>query len=117
MPQEEHPAAPSLPWRCGSVVIMGAVGLLSRGFLVGLSNLEVNGMDNFLKLLDERKDVQGRQRGLITGKSEAPRLNGAKQLARLTRSLMMAVSNHVSVYDVRPDAFAQRMHLATRLPC
>ncbi|KAF4314637.1 Lysophosphatidylcholine acyltransferase [Botryosphaeria dothidea] len=66
MPQEEHPAAPSLPWRCGSVVIMGAVGLLSRGFLVGLSNLEVNGMDNFLKLLDERKDVQGRQRGLIT---------------------------------------------------
>ncbi|KAK7713582.1 Lyso-phosphatidylcholine acyltransferase [Botryosphaeria dothidea] len=75
MPQEEHPAAPSLPWRCGSVVIMGVVGLLSRGFLVGLSNLEVNGMDNFLKLLDERKDVQGRQRGLIT------------------------VSNHVSVYD------------------
>ncbi|KAL1643877.1 Lyso-phosphatidylcholine acyltransferase [Diplodia intermedia] len=45
---------------------MGVVGLLSRGFLAGLSNLEVNGMDKFLQLLDERKDVQGRQRGLVT---------------------------------------------------
>ncbi|KAL1625170.1 Lyso-phosphatidylcholine acyltransferase [Neofusicoccum ribis] len=45
---------------------MGVVGLASRGFLAGLSNLEVNGMDGFFKLLDERKDVQGRQRGLIT---------------------------------------------------
>ena len=68
MAPEEQPAAPSLPWRCGSVAVMGVVGLLSRGFLAGLSNLEVNGMDKFLQLLDERKDVQGRQRGLVTGK-------------------------------------------------
>ncbi|KAF9637554.1 Tafazzin [Lasiodiplodia theobromae] len=66
MAPEEQPAAPSLPWRWGSVAVMGAVGLTCRGFLVGLSNLEVNGMDGFLKLLEERKDVQGRQRGLIT---------------------------------------------------
>ncbi|KAK8214563.1 hypothetical protein IWZ01DRAFT_500196 [Phyllosticta capitalensis] len=70
-----HPAAPSLPWRCGSVATMGIVGLLCRGFLSGLSNLEVNGLDKFLRLLDERKNVDGRQRGLIT------------------------VSNHVSVLD------------------
>ncbi|KAK8223468.1 hypothetical protein BKA81DRAFT_404396 [Phyllosticta paracitricarpa] len=54
---------------------MGIVGLLCRGFLSGLSNLEVNGMDNFLRLLDERRNVEGRERGLIT------------------------VSNHVSVLD------------------
>ncbi|KAK7519776.1 uncharacterized protein IWZ02DRAFT_421998 [Phyllosticta citriasiana] len=70
-----HPVAPSLPWRCGSVATMGIVGLLCRGFLSGLSNLEVNGMDNFLRLLDERRNVEGRERGLIT------------------------VSNHVSVLD------------------
>ncbi|KAK7516778.1 hypothetical protein IWZ03DRAFT_378998 [Phyllosticta citriasiana] len=70
-----HPMAPSLPWRCGSVATMGIVGLLCRGFLSGLSNLEVNGMDNFLRLLDERRNVEGRERGLIT------------------------VSNHVSVLD------------------
>lgn len=75
MAPEEQPAAPSLPWRWGSVAIMGAVGLTCRGFLVGLSNLEVNGMDRFLKLLEERKDVQGRQRGLITGEFCASRLN------------------------------------------
>ncbi|KAK7530254.1 uncharacterized protein J3D65DRAFT_640646 [Phyllosticta citribraziliensis] len=72
---QHHPPAPSLPWRCGSVATMGIVGLLCRGFLSGLSNLEVNGMDNFLRLLDERRSVEGRERGLIT------------------------VSNHVSVLD------------------
>jgi monolysocardiolipin acyltransferase len=54
---------------------MGAVGVLCRGFLLGLSNLETHGLDNFLELLDEREDVEGRERGLIT------------------------VSNHVSVLD------------------
>lgn len=72
MQPEEQPAAPSLPWRCGSVAVIGLVGLLSRGFLAGLSNLEVNGLDKFLKLLDEREDVDNRQRGLITGKLAHP---------------------------------------------
>jgi monolysocardiolipin acyltransferase len=46
---------------------MAMVGLLSRGFLHGLSRTEVNGLDGFLKLLDQRKNVEGRERGLITG--------------------------------------------------
>ncbi|KAJ4294160.1 Lyso-phosphatidylcholine acyltransferase [Kalmusia sp. IMI 367209] len=74
MQPEEQPAAPSGPWRAGSAFVMGAVGLLCRGFL-GLSKTEAHGLDNFLKLLDERENVEGRQKGLIT------------------------VSNHVSVLD------------------
>ncbi|KAF2804005.1 uncharacterized protein BDZ99DRAFT_426178 [Mytilinidion resinicola] len=75
MRPEEQPASPSLPWRTSSVFTMAVVGLLSRGFLYGLSRTETHGLDRFLKLLDERKDVEGRQRGLVT------------------------VSNHVSVLD------------------
>ncbi|KAF2144237.1 uncharacterized protein K452DRAFT_223839 [Aplosporella prunicola CBS 121167] len=75
--QQQHvrPAAPSAAWRAGSVATMGFIGLLCRGFLLGFSNLEVNGLEKFLALLDKRKDVEGRQRGLVT------------------------VSNHVSVLD------------------
>lgn len=42
-------------------------GGFSRLFLLGASRLEVNGLDNFLKLLDERADVDKRERGLLTG--------------------------------------------------
>ncbi|KAF2714756.1 hypothetical protein K504DRAFT_456948 [Pleomassaria siparia CBS 279.74] len=54
---------------------MATVGALCRGFLYGLSSTEVHGLEGFLELLDERRDVEGRERGLIT------------------------VSNHVSVLD------------------
>lgn len=63
---EEQPAAPSAPWRAGSAFVMGAVGLLCRGFLA-MSKTDTHGLDNFVKLLEEREDVEGRQRGLITG--------------------------------------------------
>ena len=49
--------------------MMGITGFLSRAFLLGPNHLEVNGMDEFLKLLDERQEVDKRQRGLITGGS------------------------------------------------
>lgn len=71
----EHPDAPSGLWRAGSTFAIGTIGLLCRGFLKGLSRSESPGLDKFLELLDERRDVEGRQRGLIT------------------------VSNHVSVLD------------------
>lgn len=67
MRPEEQPDAPSAPWRAGSTFFMGAVGLLCKGFLTGLSRVETHGFDDFLKLLDEREDVEARQRGLITG--------------------------------------------------
>ncbi|KAF1847671.1 uncharacterized protein K460DRAFT_414373 [Cucurbitaria berberidis CBS 394.84] len=75
MRPEEQPEAPSAPWRAASAFTMGAVGLLCKGFLTGLSRVETHGMEGFLKLLDEREKVAERERGLIT------------------------VSNHISVMD------------------
>ncbi|OJJ47274.1 hypothetical protein ASPZODRAFT_132259 [Penicilliopsis zonata CBS 506.65] len=54
---------------------MFAVGSLCRGFLSSLCNVEVNGMEQFLELLDSRSDPSQRTKGLIT------------------------VSNHISVMD------------------
>ncbi len=46
---------------------MGLTGVLSRAFLLGANRLEVQGLDDFLQILDRRKDIDGRERGLITG--------------------------------------------------
>jgi monolysocardiolipin acyltransferase len=48
---------------------MGLTGSLSRGFLYGLNRIEVVGLDRFLETLDRREDIDGRERGLITGSS------------------------------------------------
>jgi monolysocardiolipin acyltransferase len=61
------PVSPSLPWRFSSSLIMGMTASISRIFLHGLNYMEVIGLDGFLKTLDKRKDVEGRERGLITG--------------------------------------------------
>ncbi len=66
-PNALPPSSPSLPWRLTSSVIMGLTGSLSRGFYYGLNKVEVFGLDGFLQTLDRRKDVEGRERGLITG--------------------------------------------------
>jgi monolysocardiolipin acyltransferase len=66
MRPEEQPEAPSVPWRAASSFVMGAVGLLCKGFL-GLNRVETHGMEEFLRLLNEREDIHGRERGLITG--------------------------------------------------
>ena len=68
MASPDAPDQPSLLWRTGSAFITGATGFLCRTFLVGLNRLELNGYDKFLQLVDERADVNGRTRGLITGK-------------------------------------------------
>lgn len=46
---------------------MFEIGALCRGFLLGLSKLEVNGLERFTELLDSRRDPSKRTRGLITG--------------------------------------------------
>jgi len=71
MRPDDHPSSPSLPWRTGSTIVMGMTGLLTRGFLYGLSSTTVEGLDGFLKLLDERRDIEGRERGLVTGISSS----------------------------------------------
>lgn len=59
------PTSPGLGWRAASVAVMGSVGAVSRGFLFGLNNVEVTGLNNLLGVLDRRKQ-QGRERGLLT---------------------------------------------------
>lgn len=61
------PSSPTLPFRTTSSLIMGITGALSKGFLLGLNRTETVGLEGFLETLDSRKDVQGRERGLITG--------------------------------------------------
>jgi monolysocardiolipin acyltransferase len=46
---------------------MGLTGGLFKGFLNAFNEVEVIGLQRFLELLDSRKDIQNRQRGLITG--------------------------------------------------
>ena len=61
------PLQPSLPWRMTSSLVMGLTAALSRGFLYTFNSVEVTGLDGFLQILDKRKDVEKRERGLITG--------------------------------------------------
>ncbi|GAB7346146.1 hypothetical protein MBLNU457_4893t1 [Dothideomycetes sp. NU457] len=75
MSADELPSKPSLAWRTGSMLVCGVSGLICRGFMLGFNRMEVNGGEKFQELLDERADVDGRTRGLIT------------------------VSNHLSVLD------------------
>lgn len=58
---------PSLSWRITSSISIGLTAALCRGFLYGLNTVETVGLDRFLDILDKRKDVEKRQRGLITG--------------------------------------------------
>lgn len=55
-----------LPWRLSSSLVTGLAGAVSRAFLYGLNNVETTGLDNFLKLLDDRVAGQHKQ-GLLTG--------------------------------------------------
>lgn len=66
------PTQPSLLWRTGSTVAFGATSILCRSFLLGLNNTETVGLDKFLEVLDARKDVEKRNRGLLTGISTCP---------------------------------------------
>lgn len=63
----DPPPQPSLPWRVGSASVMGLVGSLSRLFMFGVNRTEVHGQVQFLELLDERRNIDGRERGLLTG--------------------------------------------------
>ncbi len=61
------PLQPSLPWRMTSSLVMGLTAALSKGFLYTFNSVEVTGLEGFLDVLDKRKDVEKRERGLITG--------------------------------------------------
>ncbi|KAI4217979.1 MAG: hypothetical protein L6R36_009185 [Xanthoria steineri] len=65
-PPAPPPPQPSLPWRIGSALLMGFVGINSRIFMNVANSTEVYGLERFLRTLDRRKDPERRTRGLIT---------------------------------------------------
>ncbi|KAL4906707.1 hypothetical protein BDW74DRAFT_167259 [Aspergillus multicolor] len=67
--------SPSLFWRSLSSTTILGVAALCRGFLYACSRPQTHGMEEFLELLDSRKDPSQRKKGLLT------------------------VSNHISVMD------------------
>jgi monolysocardiolipin acyltransferase len=71
---QERPYEPPLSHRVPSALTIGIVGFMCRAFLYAFSRTETEGLEPFLRILDERKDASRRERGLIT------------------------VSNHLSVY-------------------
>lgn len=66
---------PRLPARMATAFVMAATGFISKSWLSIWNTTEVIGLDRFLEVLDSRRDISGRERGLIT------------------------VSNHTSVID------------------
>ncbi|KAL8676730.1 MAG: hypothetical protein Q9224_005140 [Gallowayella concinna] len=60
------PQQPSLPWRIGSALVMGFVGINTRMFMNVANSTEGHGLERFLHMLDRRKDPARRRRGLIT---------------------------------------------------
>jgi hypothetical protein len=78
---------------------MGAVGLLCKGFLSGLSRVETHGLEGFLKLLDEREDVGRRERGLVTGMQQHSGVLGYLTFA--------SIEPHFGVGDLRTEALSQ----------
>ena len=61
----------SLPWRVGSSTVIGITGALTRIFMNVFNTQNTHGLDGFLGMLDERANIDKRQRGLITG-TQAP---------------------------------------------
>ena len=59
---------PSPMYRAASTVTMTAIGFLAKMYLNVFNSASVHGLDSFIRMLDERADVQQRKRGLITGK-------------------------------------------------
>lgn len=63
----QRPDEPPWTTRTASSITIGAVGFLCRSFLYAFNRTETFGLDNFLRILDSRKDPARRERGLITG--------------------------------------------------
>lgn len=97
MAQDDYPRQrPGLGWRAASSALMGITGLLSRVFVHGGSSITVVGADPFCRLLDERRCVAARQRGLLTGAAYSA--TAVVVQGRVADAQTTAVSNHISVY-------------------
>lgn len=92
---------------------MAEIGTLCRGFLLGLSKLEVNGLESFTELLDSRWDPTTRTRGLITGKFLLPLKTRIQAHISLSRSI--EPYKRVRTYRSTPNAMSTRKYAGKRL--
>ncbi len=60
---------PSALWRASSVPVIALTGILSRLFLFGTQRTSVEGLDDFLQILNARRTHK--DRGLLTGISSS----------------------------------------------
>jgi monolysocardiolipin acyltransferase len=60
-------SGPSLPWRAASRVTITVIGAVSKCYLTLACTTKVVGLDKFSQILDDRRDVAKRDRGLLTG--------------------------------------------------
>ena len=67
MVPEDAPYAPGLGWRGASAATIAFTGALAKAFVRIACSTEVNGLQSFVKLLNDRENVKERDRGLITG--------------------------------------------------
>ncbi len=76
---------------------MGMTGLASRAFLLGANRTEVEGLQRFCTVLDERADIRGRRKGLITG--ERNRLDANGSVVDVWQFRIISVCTHVTATD------------------
>ena len=62
--RRSFPGGGSLFWRSLNRAVLTSVGLLSKGFLRLQRNVRVDGLEQFLNILESKRD-----RGIITGRS------------------------------------------------
>ncbi len=90
---------------------------MSKGFIYGLNGVEEVGLDGFLRILDRRKDVEKRQRGLITGgfglKSDL--LHTVPMLRNLPPEKSEQPYKCVSTGNMRVTLFARSFRSSPRL--
>ena len=64
----ENSSTLSLLWYAASTIVLLLTGTISKILLACASKTETKGLDNFVKLLEERENVSKRSQGLLTGK-------------------------------------------------
>jgi monolysocardiolipin acyltransferase len=67
MPADDIAVPPSLQWHAASTATIALCAVACKAFLALACTKEVYGLDGFVKVLDERRDIEGRERGLLTG--------------------------------------------------
>ena len=112
------PLSPSLAWHIGSTATMGLVGGITRLFMTIPNSTKSHGKDAFMDLIDDREDVEGRRRGLITGRqplSPIARISMLIQAPRSFKSYQRVRMYHTSWRHIGARPPADRAQWSSRI--